>query len=50
VASGDVRLEVDPLDLLRALAGVTSTNPGPDGTEAARRMVGILIAGMLKRT
>jgi AcrR family transcriptional regulator len=50
VANGDIRLEVDPLDLLRALAGVTSTNPGPNGTEAARRMVEILIAGMLKRT
>ena len=50
VASGDIRLDVDPLDLLRALAGVTSTNPGPEGTEAARRMVDILIAGVLKRT
>ena len=46
VKSGDIRLDVDPLDLLRALAGVTSVNPGADGTQAAKRMVDILIAGM----
>lgn len=46
VVSGDIRLDIDPLDLLRALAGVTSTSAGPDGTQAARRMVDILIAGI----
>jgi AcrR family transcriptional regulator len=50
VASGDIRLDIDPLDLLRALAGVTNVDPGPDGTSAAKRMVDILIAGMQNRT
>jgi AcrR family transcriptional regulator len=50
VASGDIRLDIDPLDLLRALAGVTNVNPGPDGTSAAKRMVDILIAGIQNRT
>jgi len=50
VASGDVRLDSDPLDLLRALAGVANMSLGPDGTQAARRMVDILIAGIRNRT
>jgi AcrR family transcriptional regulator len=50
VASGDIRLDIDPLDLLRALAGVTNVNPGPDDTRAAKHMVDILIAGIQNRT
>jgi AcrR family transcriptional regulator len=50
VESGDIRLDIDPIDLLRALAGVTNVNPGPDGTQAAKRMVDILIAGIQTRT
>jgi AcrR family transcriptional regulator len=50
VASGDVRLDIDPLDLLRALAGVASISAGPDGKQAAKRMVDILIAGIRIRT
>ena len=46
VASGDIRLDFDPLDLLRALAGVANMSPGPDGKQAAKRMVDILIAGV----
>jgi len=46
VASGDIRVELDPLDLLRALAGVTNISPGPNGTQAAKRMVDILVAGV----
>lgn len=46
VASGDIRLDIAPLDLLRALAGVANINAGRDGSEAAKRMVDILIAGM----
>lgn len=46
VASGDIRLELDPFDLLRALAGVANIGTGPDGMQAARRMVDVLIAGM----
>ena len=46
VASGDIRLDIDPLDLLRALAGVANVSAGPDGKQAAKRMVDILIAGI----
>jgi AcrR family transcriptional regulator len=50
VASGDIRLDSDPLDLLRALAGVANMSSGPDGTQAAKRMIDILIAGIRSRT
>ncbi len=46
VASGDIRLDLDPLDLLRALAGVANISAGPDGKRAAKRMVDILIGGI----
>jgi AcrR family transcriptional regulator len=46
VVSGDIRLDIDPFDLLRALAGVANVSAGPDGTQAAKRMVDILIAGI----
>jgi AcrR family transcriptional regulator len=46
VASGDIHLDIDPLDLLRALAGVANVSAGPDGKQAAKRMVDILIAGV----
>src|ERR1700722_16407616 len=45
-ASGDTRSDFDPLDLLRALAGVANMSSGPDGTRAAKRMIDILIAGI----
>lgn len=44
VASGEIRLDMDPIDLLRAIAGVASAGPG--WQETARRLVDILIAGM----
>jgi AcrR family transcriptional regulator len=46
VVSGDIHLDIDPLDLLRALAGVANVSAGPDGTQAAKRMVDILVAGV----
>ena len=46
VASGEIRLDLDPLDLLRALAGVANIGLGPDGEQAAKRLVDILIAGI----
>ncbi len=49
VASGDIRLDMEPLDLLRALAGVMNREPGPDSKRAARRLVDILIAGIRKQ-
>jgi AcrR family transcriptional regulator len=50
VTSGDIRLDLEPLDLLRALAGVANMSAGSDGKQAAKGMVDILIAGMQTRT
>jgi AcrR family transcriptional regulator len=50
VASGDIRMDLDPLDLLRALAGVANIGFGPDGKQAAKRLVDILIAGLRAAT
>ncbi|WCE05894.1 TetR/AcrR family transcriptional regulator [Pseudoxanthomonas sp. JBR18] len=41
-----IRLGLEPLDLLRALAGVANVNAGPNGQQAARAMVDLLIAGI----
>jgi len=49
VASADIRLDLDPLDLLRALAGVANLASGPDGERAAKRLIDILIAGIRAR-
>jgi AcrR family transcriptional regulator len=49
VASGDIRLDLDPLDLLRALAGVANIGLGSDGERAAKHLVDILIAGVRTR-
>jgi hypothetical protein len=45
-ASGEIRSDFDPLDLLRALAGVANMSSGSDGSQAAKRMIDILIAGI----
>jgi AcrR family transcriptional regulator len=45
VASGDIRSDLDPLDLLRALVGVSNVASGPDWAQSARRLVEILILG-----
>jgi AcrR family transcriptional regulator len=46
VASGDIRLDIDPLDLLRALAGVAGISSAPGWEQSAKRLVDILIAGV----
>ena len=46
VTSADIRLDLDPLDLLRALAGVANIRSGPAGERAAKRLIDILIAGI----
>ena len=46
VASGAIRLDIDPLDLLRALAGVAGISAAPGWEESAKRLVDILIAGV----
>lgn len=45
VESGDIRGDLDPLDLLRALAGVSNVAAVPDWPESAKRLVDILILG-----
>jgi AcrR family transcriptional regulator len=45
IKSGDIRRDVDAVDLLRALVGVASFSSSPDWRESARRLVDILIAG-----
>ena len=43
--SGDIRKDLDPIDLLRALIGVASVAANPDRQQSARRLVDILVIG-----
>ena len=45
IRSGDIRKDLDPLDLLRALVGVANVATSPDWQQSARRLVDILITG-----
>jgi AcrR family transcriptional regulator len=45
IASGDIRPDLDPIDLLRALIGVSNVASGPGWPQSARRLVDILILG-----
>jgi AcrR family transcriptional regulator len=45
VASGDLRPDVDPMDMLRAIYGVSSAGSTDDWPEKARLFVDILIQG-----
>jgi AcrR family transcriptional regulator len=45
IKSGDIRNDLDPFDLLRALIGVSHVASGPDWQRSARRLVEILISG-----
>ena len=45
IKNGDIRPDLDPFDLLRALVGVSNVASVPDWPESARRLVDILIAG-----
>ena len=49
VASGDVRKDIDPSDLLRAMVGVSYGNPDVGWEASARRLIDILMDG-LRRT
>lgn len=44
--AGAIRLEMEPLDLLRAIAGVANVGPDVDWTPAAKALVNVLIAGI----
>jgi hypothetical protein len=45
VQSGDIRKDLDPMDLLRALVGVSNVASSPDWQQSARRLVDILVSG-----
>jgi AcrR family transcriptional regulator len=45
IQSGDIRADLDPWDLLRALIGASYVTAGPDWQQSSKRLVGILIAG-----
>lgn len=45
IKSGDIREDIVPFDLLRALIGVSNVASSPDWKQSARRLVDILIAG-----
>ncbi|MFM0223705.1 TetR/AcrR family transcriptional regulator [Paraburkholderia dipogonis] len=45
IASGDIRPDLEPLDLLRALVGVSNVASAPDWQQSAKRLVDILLLG-----
>jgi len=45
IRSGDIRKDLNPFDLLRALIGVSNVASTPDWQQSARRLVDILITG-----
>jgi len=45
IKNGDIRSDIDPLDLLRALVGISNVASVPDWPQSARRLVDILIMG-----
>ena len=45
VESGDIRKDLDPVDLLRALVGVSNVSTSLDWQQSAKRLVDILISG-----
>jgi AcrR family transcriptional regulator len=45
IASGDIRPDLESLDLLRALVGVSNVASAPDWQQSAKRLVDILLLG-----
>jgi AcrR family transcriptional regulator len=45
IKSGEIRRDLEPFDLLRALIGVSHVASGPGWQQSARRLVDILITG-----
>ena len=45
IQKGEVRSDLDPMDLLRALIGVANVAASPSWEESAKRLVHILISG-----
>ena len=49
VASGEVRKDIDPSDLLRAMVGVSYGNPDAGWQASARRLIDILMDGLRRK-
>lgn len=49
VASGEAKVDVDALDLLRAVAGVSQGGAGDDWVVNAKKVAAILVAGLRSR-
>ena len=45
IQNGDIRKDLDPIDLLRALIGVSNVASSADWQQSARRLVDILVTG-----
>jgi AcrR family transcriptional regulator len=48
VAAGAITINIEPLDLLRAIAGVANMSPNKDWRAAAVKMVDVLLNGLRK--
>ena len=46
IASGEIRADLEPGDLLRLIAGLSVGYDRPDWPASARRLIGILMAGL----
>jgi AcrR family transcriptional regulator len=49
IANGDVRKDIDPYDLLRAMVGVSYGNPDEGWEASAHRLIDILMDGLRRR-
>jgi AcrR family transcriptional regulator len=50
IARGDVRKDIDPSDLLRAMVGVSYGNPDAGWEASARRLIDILMDGLRRKS
>jgi AcrR family transcriptional regulator len=50
IAAGDIRKDIDPSDLLRALIGVSYSNPDVGWEASARRLIDILMDGLRRKS
>jgi AcrR family transcriptional regulator len=50
IACGDVRKDIDPSDLLRAMVGVSYGNPDAGWEASARRLIDILMDGLRRKS
>jgi hypothetical protein len=46
IASGDVRADIDPADVMQALSGLAYNIAGSDWRDRALRLVDIVVAGL----